>query len=898
MLNLKKGLALVLAAATAFTFAPVANLGQAVTANAATSTQEYKLTNWDFDLKDTGAPNSAASRTNGTLINNTITAGALATTPTNFTDDGKGAQGYDFSGLWITRQVTLDSNRYYKVNSVTGSIDEDNMYLVGKSNGLVKLSKLGGFYTTDSDGVSATNPNSTSPAKPTAYNLILRIKSNTTSTIEFADQNATNNTYDIVDFTIKAAGKDGASNDTKTAVFKWVSGQWVEADHENNAEVGTQYNLQLNNATDSNYAIGVKTGSTVKTWTGMNATVDKVQAESTSGNLTWTTPVANSAGLKANLKFGGTPDATVGAGPASYVVGNVGGKTGNVLNTGDNLFYVTASNANVNTISLTYTLKDTTPASNATTTSTDRLYYVVDRSDKAVDWIKWKSTKITDNFDSTWTKNANDTYTLNKSEELDPYIHTTADIVVKSESTSLRFVSSDATILSVTENYQNKYYKAHVEAKQAGTATLSIYVNGTANNKGKIYNIPVKVTANATDDFDVKDSENLKDKETKDTIYLDAIDQTAANKVTSTKLAIKSKGNLKITNVKSSDTSVATISDDLTVTSAAKIADLSSPKTAVISWESISAGHITGGKGQITIVVWAKPRAQFTVDPVVLDLGSAATRTKTLSTNPVHTNVVWTEDKNGDQDELGEDSDKVFTLTNGSVSGNTQTTATVVARSYGSGSVKALVTETATTRPTAVIVPVTVGAENKNVLSANPTSVLLTEGDTATVNVTSSQSKAVSVKVNKTDVATAVTGAAVSGVTPITVTAVKAGTTEIVVTSDGADTLTIPVVVVSKNAIENATPEKVTGLKVSNKKGAYVSVKWTSQGKNINYRVYKKVGNGKWVGKNVAGSKTTLSVKKGAKVQVKVKSYVKDSNGKTTWGPAATKAKTFKTDKK
>ncbi len=35
MLNLKKGLALVLAAATAFTFAPVANLGSAVDANAA-----------------------------------------------------------------------------------------------------------------------------------------------------------------------------------------------------------------------------------------------------------------------------------------------------------------------------------------------------------------------------------------------------------------------------------------------------------------------------------------------------------------------------------------------------------------------------------------------------------------------------------------------------------------------------------------------------------------------------------------------------------------------------------------------------------------------------------------------------------------------------------------------
>ena len=113
--------------------------------------------------------------------------------------------------------------------------------------------------------------------------------------------------------------------------------------------------------------------------------------------------------------------------------------------------------------------------------------------------------------------------------------------------------------------------------------------------------------------------------------------------------------------------------------------------------------------------------------------------------------------------------------------------------------------------------------------------------------------------------------------------------------SAGTDFVTV---IVSQKGEITATPEKVTGVKVSNKKGAYVSVKWASQGKNINYRVWKKVGNGKWVGKNVAGSKATLSVKKGAKVQVKVKAYVKDANGKTTWGPKATKAKTFKTDKK
>ncbi len=93
------------------------------------------------------------------------------------------------------------------------------------------------------------------------------------------------------------------------------------------------------------------------------------------------------------------------------------------------------------------------------------------------------------------------------------------------------------------------------------------------------------------------------------------------------------------------------------------------------------------------------------------------------------------------------------------------------------------------------------------------------------------------------------------------------------------------------------TLSKVTGLKVANKKGAAVSVSWKSQGANVLYRVYKKVGSGKWVAKNVAGTKTSLKVKKGAKVTVKVKAYKKTDAGKTVWGPKATQV-TKKTDKK
>jgi hypothetical protein len=92
-------------------------------------------------------------------------------------------------------------------------------------------------------------------------------------------------------------------------------------------------------------------------------------------------------------------------------------------------------------------------------------------------------------------------------------------------------------------------------------------------------------------------------------------------------------------------------------------------------------------------------------------------------------------------------------------------------------------------------------------------------------------------------------------------------------------------------------PAKVTGLKIANKKGAAVKVSWKNQGSGIKYRVYKKVGNGDWVAKNVSSSSTSLKVKKGAKVTVKVKAFAKSSSNKTIWGPKATQA-SKKTDKK
>ena len=135
------------------------------------------------------------------------------------------------------------------------------------------------------------------------------------------------------------------------------------------------------------------------------------------------------------------------------------------------------------------------------------------------------------------------------------------------------------------------------------------------------------------------------------------------------------------------------------------------------------------------------------------------------------------------------------------------------------------------------------------------------------------------------------------------VTANKSGVTSIKVatTSDGKEgsSANIAVVVRGNATVEDdvKTPSKVTGVKVTNLKGGKVKVTWTKQNqKNIKYYVKKTVGK-KSAGKSVGSNKTTLSVKKGATVKVKVKAYIYDATGKKLVG-SYSKTITKKTDKK
>ena len=80
--------------------------------------------------------------------------------------------------------------------------------------------------------------------------------------------------------------------------------------------------------------------------------------------------------------------------------------------------------------------------------------------------------------------------------------------------------------------------------------------------------------------------------------------------------------------------------------------------------------------------------------------------------------------------------------------------------------------------------------------------------------------------------------------------------------------------------------------------GAKVSVKFNKVTTNATMRYYvqKKVS-GKTSGKSIGSTKTTLSVKKGATVKVRVKAYYYDENGSKHVG-AYSAWKTLKTDKK
>ena len=798
MLNLKKGLALVLAAATAFTFAPVANFGSAVQAEAAT-------------VQIDGTTNTSADQTTSM----TLSVGIWKLSKT----DIKGAS-IKIDGV----AIDTDGTKAFAVKHTAGA--PDNKGVVSITIDSSASTDNGSFTVTATQIRSTTNTETTGSAlnvsdyPGTLGNDTQDIKF-TVSGVGHSEINATG-----VDNIVNLGKKysEVSYKDTNAAVFTY------SATSGKTAPFSAVPNPALTAATTSN-SIKNGTADYYFTYDTDNSGVD-VLANTTDTNANGNVYIKGA--------IPGTTKLTVKA-----VSNKILKKDGTGVGTDAD---VTAGTA---------LAKGTTLAE-----ATYEIHVLADTHNFSS--VSWKlpngKTNYADSTDVRTDALDPNTFTTGTTLNLDTLITKTTQINTQAAG-AVSYVSNNPAVATVDQS-------GLVSAVSAGTATVTIIAApvGTTN-KQETRSITVNVSRTTTDVITAKvgDTDVINN-----VLEMDLSTSTAANAVKTAQIVAKSAAGFDVTYKITDDQNIITVTKDGLVTAGSKKGD------AYITLSTADKGDIKGATATVHVRVNELPEAVITQGDIVLDLANHNTATLAPTSNVAGASFAYSETPDYS------DGFNVIGLAG----------AKVTALKYGVTHVTITQPASKTTRLTKKKIQVSVVqnvAKAVSDLKVASSALTVKVGDTASAGAsTTASGAAITYTSSDTDVATVAADGTITAVAPGTaVVTVKAAETDTV----NAGTATIVVTVPSN-------PQKVTGVKVSNKKGAYVSVKWTSQGGNVNYRIYKKVGNGKWIGKNVAGSKTTLKVKKGAKVQVKVKAYVKDSTGKTTWGPKATKAKTFKTDKK
>ena len=829
MLNLKKGLALVLAAATAFTFAPVANLGNAVQAKAAEAAGENLEVTYDASTDSADIKNGVSkefSLKNGTY---------LVVLPKDSTGE-VATKGLKVAVSQSGTQAAINSDF---VLVVTGAATQKAKFTVGGKDvgGKEQTANDNGDFTITikkiSD-VSAWNTSTNSTATPSAADAA-------------AMTSTQNNTLKV---TVKGVKKPSVEDLTLE------SGVTVADGFKQTLFGANTYHVLR--GTD-NYVIAKQLHG--KTQNGTDATV-----LSNNTNYYWT--------ATAEKGYVQISDATTQVAPR---------KAGDDIKLGKLKFTGLTAGTDKVTIQL-HAAKDTSDTTYCDTTVkkdeviAEQTYdFVVEDDATNINSFTWVNPNGKISYLTGTTKPAGvDDKNLNNisgdsSITLDPIVKKTQQIDV-SATGALTYVSSDNSVATVSSN-------GLISAVAPGRANITVY----AAPAGQFTTVSAKtlavvVSADSKDVISVKANGENADATTGYQVDLDPSTQTAATAVHSVKLDAQSAAgftvNYKVVKDNTSgkdtfgDSAIATVTSDGTINAGSK------DGTVYVRLETADKDKVKGAEPvYVKVVVNKLPQADIDISDVRLDLKN----NKSVELNPTSS---VKDTKFGYI--LNDDATKIVDLRG----------SKLTAKALGYGKITVTATATAKTRYTKKDINVAVvdnAAKTDSDLKVADSALTVKVGDTASAGAsTTASGAAITYTSSDTDVATVAADGTITAVAPGTaVVTVKAAETDTV----NAGTATIVVTVPSN-------PQKVTGVKVSNKKGAYVSVKWTSQGGNVNYRIYKKVGNGKWIGKNVAGSKTTLKVKKGAKVQVKVKSYVKDASGATTWGPTATKAKTFKTDKK
>lgn len=828
MLNIKKGLALVLAAATALTFAPVANLGNAVQAEAAERTQ------FTYDASATSA---------------------------GWTDSVDSTSNHPFhaDGVWVmTSSIDSDKDTYKDLGievHVGASVSDTQVKPYNKDKAAYYISNTANVY------FKATSPKRNGKVTFTFKKVK---ESNTTITAGGAYTGATANDSDVdhnysdaFSLTVEVKGvtapKFNTYEPTTTVsdanVFKRLTDNYSNVSYYVPYRTTGQYEL----ANQDFYTLAAMTASnTVKNVSPINDSDVRFTVTSAKGyvaisNANAASTTAENAG-KSGHEFTLRGDFT---GEDTITVTVLKNKKGSLTVTGaGSLNYedgdVIASKDFKVVVGAPKNIKDITWNNEYT-----GLKSWFNGSTVPEGYTKQQ---FSNTFGETAGKNVVD---------LDLVLVKSVKLNVNAAGT-LAYTVADPTIATVAQD-------GTITAVKQGSTTVTVNATAAGSYENDVITIPVHVSSTARDI--IKTTVNDANVDADHAVELDKAG--TAGGTTSAKIEATAKSGSPVTftlvsangSTTAGDSSIASLAADGTLTAGSK------EGTVYVLASTPAKGDILAGQKWIKVHVNSLPAAQINADDVTLDL--ASNKVKQLTPSVVgNAKAVFTYS-------LLDPTDNVVDLKND----------TVTAKRYGTTKVLIETPATTTYRRSSKTITVTVVQDiTKKVsdLTVSADKITLKAGETANVGAKSVSGGAITYTSDDNNVATV----AADG----TVTAV--GTGKAVITVNAAETATMNAGVKTVTVTVTAsTPAKVTGVKVTNVKGGKVKVTWTKDSNpNVKYYVKKTIGK-KSAGKSVNGGKTTLTVKKGATVKVKVKAYVYDETGTKLVGAYSTTV-TKKTDKK
>jgi uncharacterized protein YjdB len=820
MLNLKKGLALVLAAATALTFAPVANLGASVQAEAA----EGDKTAFVYNAGTSKFENSSAPSDSNDIGIANLDAGryVLETTAEN-------ANGLNVK---LTDQASNDLNL--------------DINLKRNGSHAFYVAKKGAYTVTLKETIPTKNGTTTFRIRKISNDGVNNVTTMSAASVGTHNDDTIGAVYE---FTVTVKGVNAPKiKDSYTLWDKTAA---------NNGAFHDGYTTDIYNV--DTYYVGYHKSVALKTL------ANQLDANSSNWETTPTTPLPGTVGEDYKWVVSGTDYVSASENVASGAQ-SLGDRATDFKIYGEIAGHTTVT---VKAVALKDVYKGQTKLvskGGEIASKTFNVNVIAQRNLRSVTWKDADNGKTAylygfqpDGYTETEIENVLEEKTqLN----LGTQIKKSAKLNVEA-SGSLLFTSSDPSVATVAQD-------GTVTVVSKGTTNITINAAAAGSIAADSTVVPVVVSDTERDIIDL----TINGAYVNSSEYqMDTQSQAAAGAVKTAQVVAASHGKLPVT-FTSSDPTVATISSTGLITATNKTG------TTTITAETKDAGNIFGKVATFTVRVNALPAAVINVEEPTLDLSTKIS----VALAPTVT---------------GNDK-AVFSYKQAKINDDITDLKGNVVTAKRLGVSKVVITTPATTayRTTSKTISVTVVADSTKAASplavTSSKSLSLKAGETSQIAATASGA-AISYKSDDEAVATVSN----TGL----VTAVKAGVAVITVTTPAdathnAGTEYIKVEVKDDSAdVDVTTPAKVTGVKVSNKKGGYVTVTWTQQDqKNVKYYIKKTVGK-KSSGKSVNGGKTTLTVKKGATVKVKVKAYVYDKTGKKLVG-SYSKTVTKKTDKK